>query len=429
MADGVSVQDAGNAAKPVVIITTAALCLQVGWAMRVLYSADYPTRRDPPPDRLPGLDQLTLAETVGVYASQISTAVGKIASAEAWADSLTGELGAITGAAGNPETVRAYGQQPGGDDTLSTAIRALHVALLKRLQSGPGLAKAYALGQSLSEFGRLETDAQLDSAFSASAVVSLDRQLNDLATVLPGHAAKSVVQSLTWWRDLVAVSQRDRPDKELFDTLKNSRTDAPALRRTPQSNGPMIAKAQIPASLRADLIVALPRQTERWRTILVGEKNPLDMLKPEDYLNAGRRLFGRTRDLIRKIPAPIWMVVLVVTALFLAIIAAAFYLTNRSSSADETTKFTASFTATFATVAAYLATLWKGILPRIRSMLTGLEKPMWNAALDFVCAEAVSLPPVGSADSERWSELAKVSRKALDQADSAVAHSSSTSPV
>ena len=46
------------------------------------------------------------------------------------------------------------------------------------------------------------------------------------------------------------------------------------------------------------------------------------------------------------------------------------------------------------------------LVPRLKTAAKAVEQPLWDSALDYVCAEAISISPVGQPDAAGWSLLA-----------------------
>jgi hypothetical protein len=140
-------------------------------------------------------------------------------------------------------------------------------------------------------------------------------------------------------------------------------------------------------------VTPLGRQGEQWRLLLTGEKNAMDLLTPDDYVAAGRRAFGYGRRLaLRAIaaqPALTALAVVILTAAGAGVGATVYF-----STASGGGRLAAYFVA----IGGYATALGRVLLPRVRSAGVAVEKPLWGAALDYLAAEAASVPPVGPAD-------------------------------
>src|SRR5262249_46285301 len=152
--------------------------------------------------------------------------------------------------------------------------------------AGATLGKAYGLGRALADTCRPgQEPADLQDSFDPYRLAQLRHDLDDLASVLPAHAAKAVGQSLTWWRDAVFMADHSETGQKRRRALVGVRTDAPALRTRAGRANPEISTAS-PIGNMITLRDAVHRQGELWRVVLTGEQRPQDMLAPGDYLNA-----------------------------------------------------------------------------------------------------------------------------------------------
>src|SRR5262249_24028126 len=97
---------------------------------------------------------------------------------------------------------------PDPADPYRKAVLDGHLALLIALTAaGATLGKAYNLGRALADPPRPNQELEeLQESFAPYRLAQLRHDLDDLASVLPGHAAKAVGQSLTWWRDAVFMA-------------------------------------------------------------------------------------------------------------------------------------------------------------------------------------------------------------------------------
>ena len=297
-------------------LSAETLCLQLGWSMQRLYRARPVPEppRDPLPDRLPGLSGLNRRERAEIDYDRALTCLTAIAGALSWPADQTPDLGPIgyrlnafravsraDAAAGTPSGAAepAVAAELGGADASPAgdltepyrqAVLDGHLALIVATTGARAtLGKAYSLGRALADTcrpGQSLTD--LRRGFDPYRLAQLRHDLNDLASVLPAHAAKAVGQSLTWWRDAVYMAD-DSPDGlDRRRRLGNVRTDAPGLRRPPGIANPKISTAAPSGDMDA-LRRALPRQGELWRVVLTGEQRPLDLLTPGAYLDAALR--------------------------------------------------------------------------------------------------------------------------------------------
>lgn len=378
-------------------VNTETLCLQLGWSMQRLYRARPVPERDhgQVPDRLPGLSRLSRIKRIEIDLGRARTCLGGIAGALGWTASQTPSLDLIQArltAPAEEAAVTAY----------KAAVLDAHRSLLTRIAAaGAKLGKAYGLGRALADTARPGQGTEdVQGGFEPHRLAQLRHDLNDLASVLPPHSAKAVAQSLTWWRDAVYLADGTETGAKRRQLLANVRTDAPALRRPKGIINPKITAT----STRGDLDrlrQALPRQGELWRVVLTGEKKPLDLLKPDDYLEAARRAAARGRQLAAQtfLAAPKTTIALVLVAsLVLAGVLTVVWLSHASSGGK--------LAAFLVAVGGYFGSLARAAMPRLKAGVQAAQQPLWQSALDYVSAECISVPPVGRPDSEGWSHLA-----------------------
>ena len=380
------------------------LCLQLGWSMQRLYRArPVPeTARGPLPDRLPGLSGLTRTERAEIDYGRALTCLSAIASALAWTPNQ------VAGMSGVKTRLDAFQLPAGRSGTTASALDGYreavldgHLSLITTITAaGAPLGKAYNLGRALADTCRPNQDlTSLQQGFEPNRLAQLEHDLGDLASVLPAHSAKAVARSLTWWRDAVYLADDSPAGQDRRRALGSVRTDAPGLRRPPGIANPRISTASPSGDLDV-LRRVLPRQGELWRVVLTGEKKPLDLLTPDDYLSAarravagGRRIAARTLLAAPKTTVSLFLLVTGVLAGVLAVI--------HYSHASNGGKLAAFLIA----AAGYLGSLARAAVPRLKSAASAVEQPLWQAALDYVSAEGISLPPVGHPDASGWSAL------------------------
>jgi hypothetical protein len=385
----------------------SALCLQLGWSMQRLYRAHPVTPRQPSqlPDRLPGLRGLTGLSRVKIDYGAAKTCLGEIASALPQTGLQVSDISDIG--------TRLDGFEPSTDPTASVsgdelvkkykeAVLESHLRLVSAITAAGGnLGKAYRLGRALADTCQTQpAGAAFQRSFEPYRLTQLQGDLNDLASALPGHSAKAVVQSLAWWRDAVYLADNSSFGQERRGVMGDVRTDAPALRRPKWVGNRKIATAPPQGDLKS-LERALPRQGELWRVVLTGEKKPTDLLTPEHYLVAaqravvaGRRIATRTFLAAPKTTLSLFALGTIGLALVLWVIS--------SSQASSGGKLAAFLVA----VVGYLGSLARAVVPRLKTAAKAVEQPLWESALDYVCAEAISISPVGQPDAAGWSLLA-----------------------
>jgi hypothetical protein len=197
---------------------TETTCLQLGWSMQRLYRARPRSESADGklPDRLPGLKRLTSASRAELDLKRARTCLSSVAKALAWETARTPALDVIE------DRLAAF--KPTADPTPTDDVEGLigsfrkavldsHIELLTAMTgAGASYGKAYNLGRALADTCRPnQKPDDLRGSFDPYRLKQLQQWLDDLATVLPSHAAKAVVRSLSWWRDTVYL--RDDTDE------------------------------------------------------------------------------------------------------------------------------------------------------------------------------------------------------------------------
>jgi hypothetical protein len=214
--------------------------------------------------------------------------------------------------------------------------------------------KAYGLGRALADTTcPHQTPDQLAKSFESHRISQLCVWLDELASLLPDHAARAVEQSLHRWQQAVA---------------------APA-------DGPTTAPRPIES-----LAAALARQGALWRGVLAGDKLCTDLLTPQDYLRAGDRLARHYADLVGRVLRTMpWLLLLLL--LLVAIVLLLVFIPG--SAVARTATGVAAIAGTFSGI-------WKVIRTRVTPIAAQLERPLWGNELNTAAAEAITVPPVGT---------------------------------
>jgi hypothetical protein len=392
------------------------LCLQLGWSMQRLYRAhpEAEAPLGPLPDRLPGLSRLTRLRRVEIDLARAQTCLAEIAEAASWKEDKVPDLARIS-------THLDVFQEPSGrtrkvansgnpvEDYREAVLRS-HLSLISMIAAaGAPLGKAYNLGRALADTCRpSQSHRDLQDSFEPHRLGQLRQDLADLASVLPPHSAKAVAQSLTWWRDAVYMADDSNIGLARRQMLGNVRTDAPELRRPRGILNPKISTASSSGDMNP-LREALSRQGELWRVVLTGEKKPLDLLTPDDYLEAARRAVAGGRVLAARVfvaaPKTTLTIFLLVSGVLTLVLAVIHY-----SHATSGGKLAAFLIA----VGGYLGALARAAMPRLKSAAGAVEQPLWQSALDYLSAEGISIPPVGRPDAAGWAQLSGASAAAAD---------------
>jgi hypothetical protein len=317
------------------------IALGLGWQMVELYLSASASPGQPPrrQSQLPSLSDLTAAQRTELGIAQIDAELAKLAGALS-AAGLAGPTTAVV--------EQAFRASPPDRDGLHDAVYDLHLELLNALQAcDPRLGTAYRLGKALAYTCLLPNDApSLREEFQHNRLNNLQEWLADLATVLPGHAARAVAISLDLWQQVIP--------------------------------NPGATEWTAPP----DTLPALHRQGKLWRAVLTGEKDPRDMLTPAAYITAAAELLSHTRRLVghflwRYFPGIVLVVLLLLGATAVVI-------------------FVGPVGKVFAALlplAAALGITAKGLIAALRSTASKLERPLWGAELDTAISAAITLAP------------------------------------
>ncbi len=287
----------GPEATPVDPVASA--CVRLGWRIEELFS-QFGVPEGPPLAydlaQLPGLSKLTSYDLQRLGLDQADFVVGQV----------TAKVGAPPAVALNLTTnarskLQATIEEGEGAASRRQEYRAalskLHVDLLVVLTAAdPAYGKAYGLGRALADTTcAQQTPAELAMAFERHRIGQLYVWLDELASLLPEHAARAVAQSLDWWQRAVTAAATG---SELSPTStpashEDRPVSHPAARNQAASIWPQRQRAKNgqtePPSMEA-LAAAVARQGALWRGVLDGDKLCTDLLTPQDYLRAGDRL-------------------------------------------------------------------------------------------------------------------------------------------
>ncbi len=376
-------------------------CFGLGWRIAELFNQfDVPARSPRPYDvaRLPGLSRLNSydSQRLGLdqadfVLSQVTAAVGAPAaiSLDITADArakLDATIEESEGLAGRRGEYRA-------------ALATLHVNLLIVLTAaGPYYGKAYGLGRALADTTRPhQSSDEFAESFQQHRIGQLYVWLDELASRFPEHAARSVAQSLDWWKQATAaavsgskMSASAVPTDRVAGAPgqpKRSARARPARARPARARSARGRPAGIEPPAVDALTAAVARQGSLWRRVLTGEKRCTDMLSPQDYLRAGERLATHYTTMAHQAVRSFlpWLLLLL---LALAAVVTVLVLVPGSAVAR---------TATAAAAAAgALSGTWKIIGIRVAPIAAQLTKPLWGGELDTATAEAITVPPVGT---------------------------------
>jgi hypothetical protein len=351
---------AAGASAPTPPRTPVQVAFSLGWHVAELFHADVPLATPAPDaapaDRLPGfggLDALTRARATfheievdvwGLHtgASASGGGLGRVAALLAADDRSRGE-------------VRA-------------AVLELHVGLLTGLTALDfRQGKAYGLGRALAETSLLPTAGDWPTfadAFAPYRLSTVAGWLSDLKSLFPAHAADAVRRSLWAWADW---------------------TKQPAMTVWSEASGTAVGQRPVDWKSPADLgrvTRAMRRQGEVWRSLLSGEKQPLDLLSADDYVTAGERLFVRLGGLVARYARRyrVWLAAGAFAAV--AVIVALAW----SGAA-------ASVTAGVVALAGVVGVTWKGIGATLGTAVEEARRPLWDVELSAAVAWAATRLP------------------------------------
>jgi hypothetical protein len=342
----------------------------LGWHMAELYERHLPADERQPPD-LPGLGSLTEEQRTAIVIEQIAAGVEQLKDpiAKSGLDPVD-----VSGLAA------AHGTEADNDQVLK-----LHLQLLGELTAADfRLGKAYGLGRALADSCREPSDADgLATELAPYRIANLLQWLDDLGSAFPPHAANSVAKSLMRWRDALHPPSTNSLPPSASGWEKTRAKLAKLLAQWGHWQGRDSIAAPVDAK---DAIVTLRRQGDLWRALLSGEKQGTDMLETENYLDAARRLSVRAAAIARGVIIRMPLLALLV----LALVGVGVWLLVEGSSAH--------LAAGVASILAAFGLTWKGFGGTLGKLAGRLEQPLWDAALDEVIADAITLLPGNKAD-------------------------------
>lgn len=234
------------------------------------------------------------------------------------------------------------------------AVYQLHLAILRECNAADrALGKAYELGRATADTCPQQIDRRsMADKLNRYRLDELGRWLADLTSGLPDHSSRAVRISMARWK----IAAKDGESSTIF-----AQEDLGTVHR------------------------ALDRQVQIWRSLLTGEKQAKDMIGTEGYAQA---VGIAVRDSRRLITGYLWRFApFVLLALALLGVGIWGLLTS-----EDTSKVIASFAA----VAGALGISWKGIATTLGRAADEIEKPIWEASLDLVIADAITQAPVSS---------------------------------
>ena len=344
---------------------TAAFSL--GWHVAELYRPDVQTRAPARPDDLPALGRLEPEERVSISVRQVDAGLTRVGPAITAAGLKVPDTAALNAAFAAPPDHAARSQ----------AVVALHIAVLSTLTATDlRLGRAYGLGRALADTTRHQYSLPgLARELDPQRIAQVRSWLDDLASVLPGHAAKSVSQSLGRWAAAVHAP-------------------APA---TPLGTH----AGAVPATPGSELLDLVGRQGELWRALLSGEKAGADMLVIDNYLDAATGMLATTRRMAHRFLLHFWWLALVIVLLFVGGI---LVIVLAASSAASVVVGSAGVVASFGLT-------WKGVGNALGGAVGAIEQHVWGAELDDAIADAITLLPSNPNEKGARRQLAEAARR------------------
>jgi hypothetical protein len=381
----------------------ASACFRLGWCMEELFSQfDVPERPPRAYDlaHLPGLSKLSSydwqrlgLDQVDFVLSQVTANVGTPAAVplNLTVDTRTKLEATIEAGEGAASRRQAYRE----------ALSKLHVDLLVTLTAAaPSYGKAYGLGRALADTTcPHQTPEQLATSFDRHRIGQIYVWRDELASLLPEHAARAVAKSLDWWQQAVTAALSGSPlrtDAIPATYLAGQPSQRSQWRKAmaalpPRRQHPG-ASDTVPPAIEV-LAAAVARQGAVWRTVLDGDKRCIDLLNSTDYLRAGDRLAHHYAHLVgRALRTMPWLIFLLLFLLVTIVLVLVFI--PGSAVARTATAV--------ATIAGTLSGIWKIIRTRIAPIAAQLEGPLWGTELNTATAEAVTVPPVGTPQDPAW---------------------------
>jgi hypothetical protein len=376
-------------------------CVRLGWQMAELFSQLDVPEGPPDPyqhDRLIGLSKLTSYDQQRLGLDEVDFVLDQVA-AKAQAPNAAVARRTADARGKLDATLQAGDGASQRRDDYLTSLAALHVDLLTTLTAaGSSYGKAYGLGRALADTAKPHQDATaLAANFQRYRIGQLHVWLDDLASLLPPHAAAAVEQSLTWWQQ--AVTAAVAGTKLGPDARPATYPGSPPMTRRqratvvlmPDSRAARPADAAPPPA--ESLAAAVARQGRQWLRVLDGEKQCTDLLTPQDYVRAGERLARTWADMAARMLRTMPWLIIVLAALLAGVILALIYIPGSA---------VARWATGTAAVAVALSALWKLIQSRLGSIAAQVEQPLWGAELNLAAAEAITVPPLGASQDPAW---------------------------
>ena len=383
----------------------ASACFRLGWRVEELFSRfEVPERPPRAYDlaQLPGLSKLTSYDWQRLGLDQVDFVVGQVTARAGTPAAVP--LNLTTDARRKLEATIEEGDGAASRrEEYRAALSRLHVNLLITLTAAnSSYGKAYGLGRALADTTcPHQTADQLARSFESHRIGQLYVWLDELASLLPDHAARAVAQSLDWWQQAVTgaiagskLSSSSLPASYLSSSASRpSRWKQAAAAPSPHRQRALTSQTDPPTV--GSLAAAVARQGAVWRGVLDGDKLCTDLLTQQDYLRAGDRLARRYADLaVRALRTMPWLLILLLFLLVAVVLVLVFI---PGSAVARTATAVVAIAGTFSGI-------WKVVRTRVAPIAAQLERPLWGAELNTAAAEAVTVPPVGIPQDPAWEE-------------------------
>lgn len=297
-------------------------------------------------DSLPGIGRLSRSVRAQLLAMQIEVEAGNLGQKDL-------EI---------PEVTQQLEREQIDVTALKEVVQALHERLLKILTAtDPGLGKAYGLGRALAQT-MLVPSTDMPSSFfhefDKYRVAVLQADLADLKAALPSYSADAVQSTLGAWSSWVVADNLGEAGVEWTTAQKR----------------------HVGQSIR--------RQGEIWYGLLTGGIDPLQTLRPEDYVQATESLVKRIGELGWSFLTSNWIGrILTIVALGVAALLAAVSITGHL----------AAVAGTAVLLLGALGITVGSVATSVRQALRQAQTPLWEAELTSgVAAATLRLPaPTG----------------------------------
>lgn len=254
---------------------------------------------------------------------------------------------------------------PDSTNTIRLGILNLYEYVRKQLDDHepPDRAAAFELGRELAYITLRPAAGDIESftvGFDPQRLQSAYDLLERLTESLPPQSAQAVRKSLSQWATWI--------ESPSFDSRRQ--------RRANEHDGTFAVNIETTEALR--------RQGELWRRLLSGEQIPVNLLKADDYVQAGLRMIGRIRAMAARFLRDSWLPCLAFAVLLCGIGYLIFQF------AATSTAF-AVIVSTFAAV----GVTWKGIGATLGKALDEAQRPLWEAEIVVGLAIAATQLPYG----------------------------------